>query len=174
MADFWEVIDSLHSQGRIIDKAHFKIRYMTEFRGIGSSEPTVFAKPTQVLFLNPSAVSALYTGRIAGGAVGKNTGNWGTVLTYLKVQPSFLGLKQDRFNILLPNGTLDFTIESSQKKLRVNRPKALCFDYGMLKEKYSINLETSTVSENDLDVDDSPQNATPTTPPKSQQEELPF
>ena len=174
MADFWEVIDSLHSQGRIIDKAHFKIRYMTEFRGIGSSEPTVFAKPTQVLFLNPSAVSALYTGRIAGGAVGKNTGNWGTVLTYLKVQPSFLGLKQDRFNILLPNGTLDFTIESQQKKLRVNRPKALCFDYGMLKEKYSINLETSTVSENDLDVDDAPQVAMPTTPPKSQQEELPF
>ena len=83
-------------------------------------------------------MSALYTGRIAGGAVGKNTGNWGTVLTYLKVQPSFLGLKQDRFNILLPNGTLDFTIESQQKKLRVNRPKALCFDYGMLKEKYSI------------------------------------
>ena len=178
MADFWEVIDSLHSQGRIIDKAHFKIRYLTEFRGIGSSEPTVFAKPTQVLFLNPSAVSALYTGRIAGGAVGKNTGNWGTVLTYLKVQPSFLGLKQDRFNILLPNGTLDYTIESSsgssQKKLRVNRPKALCFDYGMLKDKYSINLETSTVSEADLDVDDAPQVATPTAPPKSQQEELPF
>ena len=178
MADFWEVIDSLHSQGRIIDKAHFKIRYLTEFRGIGSSEPTVFAKPTQVLFLNPSAVSALYTGRIAGGAVGKNTGNWGTVLTYLKVQPSFLGLKQDRFNILLPNGTLDYTIDTSlggsQKKLRVNRPKALCFDYGMLKDKYSINLETSTVSEADLDVDDAPQVATPHTSPKSQQEELPF
>ena len=66
------------------------------------------------------------------------------------------------------------TIESQQKKLRVNRPKALCFDYGMLKEKYSINLETSTVSENDLDVDDAPQVATPTAPPKSQQEELPF
>lgn len=178
MADFWEVIDSLHSQGRIIDKAHFKIRYLTEFRGIGSSEPVVFAKPTQVLFLNPSAVSALYTGRIAGGAVGKNTGNWGTVLTYLKVQPSFLGLKQDRFNILLPNGTLDYTIDTSlggsQKKLRVNRPKALCFDYGMLKDKYSINLETSTVSEADLDVDDAPQVATPHTSPKSQQEELPF
>ena len=147
---------------------------MTEFRGIGSSEPTVFAKPTQVLFLNPSAVSALYTGRIAGGAVGKNTGNWGTVLTYLKVQPSFLGLKQDRFNILLPNGSLDYIVESMQKKLRVNRPKALCFDYGMLKEKYSINLETSAVSEADFDVDDSTQDSSPTEPPKSQQEELPF
>lgn len=178
MADFWEVIDSLHSQGRIIDKAHFKIRYLTEFRGIGSSEPVVFAKPTQVLFLNPSAVSALYTGRIAGGAVGKSAGNWGTVLTYLKVQPSFLGLKQDRFNILLPNGTVDYTIDATlggtQKKLRVNRPKALCFDYGMLKDKYSINLETSTVSEADLDADDASQVAKPPTPPKYQQEELPF
>lgn len=182
MADFWEVIDSLHSQGRIIDKAHFKIRYLTEFRGIGSSEPTVFAKPTQVLFLNPSAVAALYTGRIAGGAVGKNTGNWGTVLTYLKVQPSFLGLKQDRFNILLPNGALDYTIDSSggipQKKLRVNRPKALCFDYGMLKDKYAINLETSTVSEADLDADELPAVNAEATPPTHSlnplQEELPF
>lgn len=182
MADFWEVIDSLHSQGRIIDKAHFKIRYLTEFRGIGSSEPIVFAKPTQVLFLNPSAVAALYTGRIAGGAVGKNTGNWGTVLTYLKVQPSFLGLKQDRFNILLPNGALDYTIDSSggipQKKLRVNRPKALCFDYGMLKDKYAINLETSTVSEADLDADELPAVNAEATPPthslNPQQEELPF
>ena len=56
----------------------------------------------------------------------------------------------------------------------MNRPKALCFDYGMLKEKYSINLETSTVSENDLDVDDAPQVATTPSQPKSQQEELPF
>lgn len=135
-----------------------------------------------MLFLNPSAVAALYTGRIAGGAVGKNTGNWGTVLTYLKVQPSFLGLKQDRFNILLPNGALDYTIDSSggipQKKLRVNRPKALCFDYGMLKDKYAINLETSTVSEADLDADELPAVNAEATPPthslNPQQEELPF
>lgn len=155
MAEFWEIIDSLHSQGKIIDKAHFRIKYVTEFKAIGKPEHIQFAQPTPILFINPSAVSALYSGRIAGGATGKNANNWNTVLTYLKVQPSFLGLKQDRFNILLPNGNLDFTYEningSTQKKLRVNRPKALVFDYSILKQKYNINLETSTVVESEID-----------------------
>lgn len=177
MAEFWEVIDSLHSQGRILDKAHFRIKYLTEFRAIGRDEPVKFAKPTPVLFINPSAVSALYTGRIAGGAVSKGTNNWGTVLTYLKVQPSFLGLKQDRFNILLPNGALDYTIENEGgrqvRKLKVNRPKALCFDYSILKEKYAINLETSSVSENAMDAEDA-QEADAGGSLMANKEEIPF
>lgn len=164
MAEFWEVIDSLHSQGRIIEKAHFRIRYMTSFRAIGRSEPTVFAKAKPVLFINASAVASLYTGRIAGGSVVNKSGNWATVITYLKVQPSFLGLKQDRFNLLLPNGMFDYVIETiggrQERRIKVNRPKALCFDYEMLKNKYSINLETTAVSEaefeSDADIADPP------------------
>ncbi len=157
MAEFWEVIDSLHSQGRIIEKAHFNIRYLTSFRAIGRNEATVFGKAKPILFMNASAVASLYTGRIAGGSTVNKSNNWGTVMSYLKVQPSFLGLKQYRFNLLLPNGMFDYTIETvggrQEKRLKVNRPKALCFDYEMLKEKYSLNLETSSVSESELDSD---------------------
>lgn len=154
MADFWEVLDSLHSQGRIIEKAHFKIRYVTEFKAIGATEPIIFAKPTPILVLNGAAVSTLYTGRVSGGVTAQRSTNWGTMLTYLKVQPSYLGLKQDRFNILLPNGTLDYVMDGTQRKFKTNRPKALCFDYSILKAKYSLNLETSAVSEYELDNDD--------------------
>ncbi len=166
MADFWEVLDSLHSQGRIVDKAHFKIRYLTEFRAIGSSEPMHFAKPTPILFLNGAAVSTLYTGRVSGGATSQRSNNWGTILTYLKVQPSFIGLKQDRFNLLLPNGTLDYEFKDNVKRYKTNRPKALCFDYSILRDTYNINLETSAVSESEIDIADEPEETkeTETTP----------
>ena len=74
------------------------------------------------------------------------------------MQPSFLGLKQDRFNLLLPNGTFDYSIENeggnTVRKIKVNRPKALCFDYEMLKEKYSLTLETSSMRESEMDDED--------------------
>ena len=176
MAEFWEVIDSLHSQGRIIEKAHFRIKYLTEFRAIGRSEAVRFAKAKPVLFLNAPAVSSLYSGRIPGGVTAGRTNNWSTVMTYLKVQPSFLGLKQDRFNLLLPNGTFDYSIENEQgnsvRKMKVNRPKALCFDYEMLKEKYSLNLETSSMRESEMDDEDATTEVEQQT--AQQQGEIPF
>lgn len=147
MAEFWEIIDSLHSQGRIIDKAHFNIKYLTSFRAINSPEAMEFGKAKPILFLNTAAVSSIYASRVIGG--GSRSSNWATVMTYLKVQPSYLGLKQDRFNLLLPNGSFDYTIDGHVKKIKVNRPKALCFDYTMLKDKYSINLESAVEVENE-------------------------
>lgn len=147
MAEFWEIIDSLHSQGRIIDKAHFNIKYLTSFRAINSPEAMEFGKAKPILFLNTAAVSSIYASRVIGG--GSRSSNWATVMTYLKVQPSYLGLKQDRFNLLLPNGSFDYTIDGHVRKIKVNRPKALCFDYTMLKDKYSINLESAVEVENE-------------------------
>lgn len=164
MADFWEVLDSLHSQGRIVESAHFKIKYVTRFRPIGATEDMVFAKPTPILLLNGAAVSTLYTGRISGGATSQRSYNWGTMLTYLKVQPSYLGLKQDRFNLLLPNGTLDYKIKDGKTEYITNRPKALCFDYSMLRHAYNLNLETSAVTEYELNASDDSEDNTAATP----------
>lgn len=67
-------------------------------------------------------------------------------MSYLKSHNSFLGLKQDRFSILLPNGDIDYSVETINgqqvKRKKTNRPKALCFDYLMLKETFGIDLET--------------------------------
>ena len=97
-------------------------------------------------------------------------------MSYLKSHPSFLGLKQDRFTILLPNGLPDYTIEVSGgeqvKKVKVNRPKALCFDYLLLKEAFGLKLEMEVVADmedvsdnasdkSDINSDDMPQGELP-------------
>ena len=68
---------------------------------------------------------------------------------------SYLGLKQDRFTILLPSGLPDYTIEvvngEQVRKVKVNRPKALCFDYLQLKDAFGLELETEVIT----DVQDS-------------------
>ncbi|EJX10822.1 hypothetical protein EVA_00479, partial [gut metagenome] len=59
----------------------------------------------------------------------------------------------DRFNIMLPNGSLDcIMVEKDGKFIRnpkVNRPKALCFDYLKLKEAFGLDLESEIIAEDD-------------------------
>lgn len=77
-------------------------------------------------------------------------------MSYLKSHASYLGLEQDRFTILLPSGFPDYTIDivngEQVKKVKVNRPKALCFDYLQLKETFGLDLETEVVAENQEEI----------------------
>lgn len=79
-------------------------------------------------------------------------------MSYLKSHSSYLGLKQDRFTILLPSGLPDYTFEmvggEQVKKIKVNRPKALCFDYLQLKDAFGLELEIEVVT----DIDDQDEN----------------
>ena len=56
-----------------------------------------------------------------------------------------------RFTILLPNGQPDYTVEfvngRQVRKVRVNRPKALCFDYRQLKDTFGLDLETEVITD---------------------------
>lgn len=158
MGDFWEALQGFHTQGRAIDKAHFRIKWHRTFRSTTMKEDIVFPEATPVLYLNSAAVAGLFNGRGAANATA-NRSNWSTMLSYLRSHPSFLGLKQDRFTILLANGTPDYSFEtvngSQVKKLKVNRPKALCFNYAMLKAEFGLNLETEVISETDEMAEDS-------------------
>ncbi len=62
-------------------------------------------------------------------------------------------MKQDRFTILSANGSIDYQIDVIDgvqiRKKKVNRPKALCFDYLQLKETFGIDLETEVLLENE-------------------------
>ena len=163
MGDFWEALQGFHTQGRAIDKAHFRIKWHRTFRSTTMKEDMVFAEPTPVLYLNSAAVAGLFNGRGSANATA-NRSNWSTMLSYLRSHPSFLGLKQDRFTILLANGTPDFSFEtvngSQVKKLKVNRPKAMCFNYAMLKAEFGLNLETEVITETEeLAEDADPANA---------------
>ena len=147
---FWEALQGFHTQGRAIDKAHFRIKWHRTFRSTTMKEDMVFPESTPVLYLNSAAVAGLFNGRSSANATA-NRSNWSTMLSYLRSHPSFLGLKQDRFTILLANGQPDYTFEtvngSSVRKLKVNRPKAMCFNYAMLKAEFGLNLETEVISE---------------------------
>lgn len=168
MGDFWEALQGFHTQGRAIDKAHFRIKWHRTFRSTTMKEDMVFAEPTPVLYLNSAAVAGLFNGRGTANATA-NRSNWSTMLSYLRSHPSFLGLKQDRFTILLANGTPDYTFETvngtQTKKMKVNRPKAMCFNYAMLKAEFGLNLETEVISETEeLAEDAEPTDSAPVSP----------
>lgn len=189
MGDFWEALQGFHTQGRAIDKAHFRIKWHRTFRSTSMKEDMVFPEATPVLYLNSAAVAGLFNGRGAANATA-NRSNWSTMLSYLRSHPSFLGLKQDRFTILLANGTPDYTLESVNgaqvKKLKVNRPKAMCFNYAMLKAEFGLNLETEVISETEeLAEDAEPTDSAPEPPaippkpsslfdPPDNEEDMPF
>lgn len=152
IADFWNMLQGFQTSGKCIENAHYRIRYLKSFRPLSSKETIEFKEARPILYLNTAAVSSLFGSRSMNATA--NRSNWSTVMSYLKSQPSFLGLKQDRFTILLSNGQPDYTVEfvngQQVRKVRVNRPKALCFDYLQLKEAFGLDLETEVIADTEV------------------------
>lgn len=148
-AGFWSAIQGFQTSGKCIERVHYRIKWHTSFRPIGVPADMEFGQAKPVLYLNGPAIEALMTGRMT--SVTNNRSNWSTTMSYLKSHPSFLGLKQDRFAILTPQGAPDFELETvgttPVKRYKFSRPKALCFDYNMLKEAFGIDLETEVMSD---------------------------
>lgn len=175
VGDFWNMLQGYQTMGKCIDNVHFHIRYLRSFRPLGMKDDIVFKEPRPIIYLNTAAVSSLFGSRNMN--VTANRSNWSTMLSYLKAHPSYLGLKQDRFTILLPNGQPDFyfeTVNGQQvKRIKVNRPKALCFDYLQLKDAFNLELEMEVVSEeSEMSMNDSEED--PNEEDNSRQGELPF
>ncbi len=149
VADFWSMLQGFQTSGKCIEKAHYRIRYMKSFRPISVKEDIEFKEARPILYLNMAAVASLFNSRNMNATA--NRSNWSTIMSYLKSHSSFLGLKQDRFTILLPSGLPDYSFEmvnnEQVKKVKVNRPKALCFDYLQLKEAFGLELETEIISD---------------------------
>lgn len=149
VADFWSMLQGFQTSGKCVDKAHYRIRYMKSFRPISVKEDIEFKEARPILYLNMAAVASLFNSRNMNATA--NRSNWSTIMSYLKSHSSFLGLKQDRFTILLPSGLPDYSFEivnnEQVKKVKVNRPKALCFDYLQLKEAFGLELETEVITD---------------------------
>ena len=153
VADFWSMLQGFQTSGKCVDKAHYRIRYMKSFRPISVKEDIEFKEARPILYLNMAAVASLFNSRNMNATA--NRSNWSTIMSYLKSHSSYLGLKQNRFTILLPSGLPDYSIEivnnEQVRKVKINRPKALCFDYLQLKEAFGLELETEVIT----DVQDS-------------------
>ncbi len=105
-----------------------------------------------------AAVASLFNSRNMNATA--NRSNWSTIMSYLKSHSSYLGLKQDRFVILTPNGTPDYSFDmvngEQVKRIKVNRPKALCFDYLQLKDAFGLELETEVINDTMDMIEDTP------------------
>lgn len=156
IAVFWSLLDSNHMQGRIVAKAHFALRRMASFKR-NNNETIDFGREKTILFLNYQNVVNALGQRVNGSNV---IGKLDTVSleSYLRTHPAFLGTRQHRFQVLLPNGTPDYTFENrdgrSIRRVKEVRPMAFAFDYELLKESYELNLETVERAENELTEDD--------------------
>lgn len=144
IADFWDAFQGLHKSGRCVHGAHFCIKYMRSFRPKGANKDILFHRIKPVLFLDTQAIIAMLGTR--GGAAGSGKLFWNSVISYLKTHGSYLGLKQQRFAILAPNGSIDYSYEldvsgRQVKKMKANRPNALCFDYEMLRQEFNLDIE---------------------------------
>lgn len=149
VADFWNMLQGFQTSGKCIDRAHYRIKYMKSFRPISVKEDIEFREARPILYLNMAAVASLFNNRNMNATA--NRSNWSTIMSYLKSHSSYLGLKQDRFVILTPGGLPDYSFEmvngEQVKKIKVNRPKALCFDYLQLKDAFGLELETEVVTD---------------------------
>lgn len=186
VADFWNTLQGYQTAGKCREFTHYRIQYLTRFRALSMKEDIIFPEAKPVLFLNAPAVALLFNGGGKGAGTTANRSNWSTILSYLKSNKSFLGLKQQRFKILTPTGYEETTVLSingtSSSTAKYNRPKALCFDYSVLKEEFGLTLETENLTEAE-ELAKSEKEYAPTPPPatpKSQtlfteaEEELPF
>ena len=177
VADFWNMLQGFQTSGKCVEKAHYRIRYMRSFRPISAKEDMEFKEAHPILYLNMAAVASLFNSRNTN--VTTNRSNWSTILSYLKSHPTYLGLKQDRFTILLPNGMPDYTIEmvgnEQVKKVKVNRPKALCFDYQQLKDMFGLDLETEVITDaQEMAEEHGSAEDANLSPEEATQKELPF
>lgn len=174
-ANFWLYLDSMHTQGKVKEKCHFVIKLLSSFSAV-KKDKVSFVEPKRVIFLNFKAVRGLLEQRIARQKTG-STLDAATLESYLKSLPQFLGIKQQRFQILRGNGELDEEFRNdggfSQKYVYGNPSNALCFDYDSLKSMLDLNLETFRMREDELD-DDSDDVAPQTQAPDPESKNDPF
>lgn len=149
IADFWNMLQGFQTSGKCIDRVHYRIRYMKSFRPLSVREDIEFNEARPILYLNMAAIASLFNSRNMNATA--NRSSWSTILSYLKSHPSYLGLKQDRFTILSPSGLPEYSIDivngEQVRKVNVNRPKALCFDYQQLKDAFGLELETEVIAD---------------------------
>lgn len=167
-SDFWSKLSALHTMGKVIEGTHFSIKYQRSFSPEKSDEKITFSANRPLLYLNWTAVQAVLEQRTTMGNQMKL--DIGALDNYLRNSQFFLGIKQKRFAVLMPNGSPEVVFEGNTRKERTKPGRALVFDYEALRNTADIDLETSVLS---LAVDDMEEEPEPPTP-EPRQEELPF
>lgn len=170
---FWTWLNAMHMVGKVVDKTHYVIKSLSSFQPLGSDITRRFGQSKRLLFLNWIGVRGLLH-IIPNGNKMKMDAS--ALENYLQSCPYYLGIKQQRYTVLLTNGTPDYTIipgkftGTTERKVKKSGTKAFVFDYDMLKEQCNVDLETILADENEIEIDEpeeEPIEETPA-PPKPQ------
>ena len=172
IAVFWDIVGYLRQEGQVVINADYRIEYKDKLKVDEGQIQQEYLRPKQILFLRYKRIFELYL--LHGKRIGEPLLPKTSLAYYLENSPAYLGKKRSqRFkNIIQGRQQYESATDSTPREESVV-DQAYCFDYGMLKEQFNINLEISTESIfNDTDGnEDNPQEDTPDEDP---QQELPY
>lgn len=143
LAHFWRTVMFLRDNGDLTEGADYKLKNYVNFSGEVIKDRQ-FASPHPVLLLNMSRVFMLYkeAARRSGDKIIPDD----ALREYIKHTDCFLDyVKSVRF-ISVKNGYPETQNDNSGTPQTVYRvTRAMAIDYALLKEKYGISLDASTI-----------------------------
>lgn len=140
LADFWKLFSSLHMNGRIIDKAHFRIKAEKYFKPAKGKQVN-FDVPRMILYVNYPSVEQVIANRAGLGGTASRI-DLPTLQPYLEMSNHYIGRKQMRMAKLNYLGNVESISMGETSATLETIVYVMAFDYQMLKDEFEISLET--------------------------------
>jgi len=168
LSDFWKLFASLFMSGKIMERAHFRIKYETSFKPCSKKPEVNFEERRPIVYVNFDAVKQVMARNLNSGGTSSRIDPF-SIEGMLEISRHYLGNKQCRFINLNARGELDEHYDNENKRSYSLGGKitAWCFDYTALKDEFDINLESIRISDADLLAEDT-ETETPSPPPSHQ------
>lgn len=145
LANFWNMVQYLVSEGEIIEGGDFRIVYLKRIKTNTREQIWLVSKP--VLYIQKTRLFMLY--KKHGKAVGDTLLPEGTLKYYLEHSREYLGEKNGiRFQVY-HRGVQQFKKGGTPGTEASMVQRSYCFDYKALVDKYNINLEQANDSDED-------------------------
>ena len=153
LANFWNVVSFLQQEGEIFNEADYHIKYVNKLKTNVTQNEIQYKEAKPVLMLRKNRIFMLY--KKYGKMVGDSILPESSLKYYLENSKEYLGIKDSvRFKNIIKGVEQTVTTGSIYDKNRkfekaTTVDQALCFDYILLRNSFSINLEIELVNEFD-------------------------
>lgn len=143
LANFWNMVSYLQQDGEIFYESDYRIDYVNEFKSDIAKEKMRFLRPKPILKVRQNRIFMLY--KKFGKMVGDSTLPESSLSFYLENSKEYMGkMGSVRFKDIQKGVEVAKPVDEGgkvvwKKATAVN--VALCFDYEMIMQNYSINLE---------------------------------
>ena len=147
---FWDIVDFLRQDGQISFGADYRIEMYTKLKVEEGAIPQEYANPKSVLLLKYKRIFELY--QLHAKKIGESLLPKTSLAYYLENSAAYLGKKKSvRFKYVVHGNPVTTTETVNGYPTQIDQTtvdQAYCFDYGLIKDMYGINLEISTTNIN--------------------------